>query len=81
MKIHGITYKQGSVIRITSDDEQGDLQFVYAQIVHVYVYQDFKIFLTNKLSISDFANDLRAISVDVTNDSLVCLSTQQGADA
>ena len=35
VKINGITYKQGSVIRITSDDEQGDLPFVYAQIVQV----------------------------------------------
>ena len=75
VKIHGTTYKQGSVIRITSNDEQ-DLPFVYAQIVHVYVYQDFKIFITNTLSINDFVNNLRAISVDVTSNSLVCLSTQ-----
>ena len=72
MKIHGTTYKQGSVIRITSNDAKGDLPFLYAQIVHVYVYQDFKIFITNTLSISDFVNNLRAISVDVTNNSLVC---------
>ena len=79
VKIHGITYKQGSLIRITSNDGQGDPLFVYAQVVCtriVYVYQDFKIFITNKLSISDFVNNLRAISVDVTSDSLVCLSTQ-----
>ena len=76
VKIHGTTYKQGSVIRITSNDEQGDLPFIYAQIVHVYVYQDYKIFITNILSISDFVNNLRAINVDVTSNSLVCLSTQ-----
>ena len=76
VKIHGTTYKQGSVIRITSNDEQGDLPFIYAQIVHVYVYQDYKIFITNILSISDFMNNLRAINVDVTSNSLVCLSTQ-----
>ena len=76
VKIHGTTYKQGSVIRITSNDEQGDLPFVYAKIVHVYVYQDFKIFITNTLSVSDFVNNLRAIRVDVTSNSLVCLSTQ-----
>ena len=35
VKIHGTTYKQGSVIRITSDDEQEDLPFVYAQITAV----------------------------------------------
>ena len=52
VKIHGTTYKQGSVIRITSDDEQ-DLPFVYAQIARVYVYQDSKIFITNTLSVSD----------------------------
>jgi hypothetical protein len=80
VKIHGTTYKQGSVIRISSNDEQGDLPFVYAQIVRVYVYQDFKIFVTNTLSISDFVNDLRAISVDVTSNSLVCLSSQLYCD-
>ena len=75
VKIHGVTYKQGSVIRM-SNDEEGDLPFVYAQIVHVYVYQDFKIFITNNLSIIDFVSNLRAISVNVTSNSLVCLSTQ-----
>ena len=76
VKIHGTTYKQGSVISITSNDAQGDLPFLCAQIVHIYVYQDFKIFITNTLSIGDFVNNLRAISVDVTSNSLVCLSTQ-----
>ena len=40
-----------------------------------YVCRDFKIFITNTLSISDFVNNFKAISVDVISNSLVCLST------
>lgn len=76
VKIHGIAYRLGSVVRITSNAEAGDLPFTYVQITRIYVYQDHKIFFANKLDIRNFVKDLRAISVHITSEKLLCLSTQ-----
>lgn len=75
MKIHEISYKQCSLECIKSDDQQGDLLFSSAWI-HIYISQDFKIFITIKISICDFVNNLRAISFNVTCNPIVSLSTQ-----
>ena len=50
MKIHGIYYKSGAVVRvkIKSDDQSDPFPFQYAKIKDFYIYQDHKIFSTQK---------------------------------
>ena len=76
VKIHGVLYKCGSVIRIASSDNTDDLPFTYAQIKKVYVHLDHKIFVTNIVKVSEFVQPLRSLNVVVTEQPLLCLSTR-----
>ena len=75
VKIHGVLYKCGSVIRIASSDNTDDLPFTYAQIKKVYVHLDRKIFVTNIVKVSEFVQPLRSLNV-VTEQPLLCLICQ-----
>ena len=73
VKIHGVLYKCGSIIRVISNDNAEDLPFIYAQIKQIYVHLDHKIFVTNIVQVHEFVQSLRAINV-VTEQPLLCLS-------
>ena len=73
VKIHGVLYRCGSVIRMTSSDNTDDLSFTYAQIKKVYVHLDYKIFVTY-ITAREFMQPLRSLNV-VTEQPLLCLST------
>ena len=75
MKIHGVLYKCGSIIRIASSDDSEVLPFTYAQIKRVYVHLDHKIFVTNIVQVCKVVQPLRSLSVVVTEQPLLCLST------
>jgi hypothetical protein len=77
VKIHGVLYKCGSIIRVTSNDNTEDLPFTYVQIKKVYyVHLDHKIFVTNIVQVCEFVQPLRALNIVITEQPLLCLSTR-----
>ena len=49
IKIHGIHYKSGVVVRVTVQLDQSEIPFQYAKIKDFYIYKDHKIFIVQKL--------------------------------
>ena len=66
MRIHGIPYKLGSVLRVKSSP------FLYAKIADMYIYKDHKIFITYKVNVQYFNQHMRAIEVEITEE-ICCL--------
>ena len=76
MKIHGIYYKSGAVVRvkIISDDQSDPFPFQYAKIKDFYIYQDHKIFSTQKLHVIDTNAHIKGIQVELLEDVLLFCS-------
>lgn len=61
MKIHGIHYKSGAVVRVTAN--QKHFFFNYAKIKDFYIYKDHKIFTAQKLNVIRSNTHIRGIQV------------------
>lgn len=72
VKIHGIKYSHGAVIRIRPNDKC-DQDYIYGEIGDVFVYKDHKIFGFNLLQTEEFDEHLRAIRVKRSNIKQLCL--------
>ena len=75
VKIHGMKYCSQAVVRVknvTSDEYE---PFVYCKIKNVYVYNDAKIFEVEVMKIVLYHDNIRAIQVTTTNQTLWCLYT------
>ena len=59
VKIHGMVYKPGLVIRIASDGG-----FWYGEITSIYVYMDIKFFVLCKLIVCSFIEHSRCLLVN-----------------
>ena len=73
VKIHGIHYKSGAVVRIKvkSDDRSDLFPFQYATIKNFYIYKDHKIICAQKLHVIDTNVHIRGIQVKLLEDVLL----------
>ena len=71
MKIHGIKYENGDVVRMKKSTESDGLEpFCYCCIRDIYVYEDEKIFNVETLNIVQYYEHCRAIEVKMTGQTL-----------
>ena len=72
IKIHGILYKSGAVVRVTvKSDESERFPFQYAKIKDFYIYKDHKIFTAQKLNVIASNTHIRGIQVELIEDVLL----------
>ena len=77
IKIHGTRYEEGAIVRVKKPDEaEPDIDvnkdFVYCNIMNIYIYKDYKIFETERIHVLSFNEHLRAIEIQKTNQILWC---------
>ena len=66
MKIHGIHYKSGAVVRVTIKSDQSEtFPFQYAKIKDFYIYKDNKIVTAQKLNVIASNRHIRGIQVEL----------------
>ena len=75
VKIHGIKYCSQAVVRVKKSTPDDYEPFLYCHIKNIYVYQDAKIFELEVMEIVLYNENLRAIQVTTTDQTLWCLYT------
>ena len=75
LKIHGVKYSVGALVRVKTSPslENESDPFSYGQIQHMYVFNDHKIFVLRKVKVLEFVEHFRAVEVEVTNITQLCL--------
>ena len=73
MKINGIKYCSQAVVRVKKPTPDNYEPFFYCCIKDIYVYEDTKIFELEEMEIVLYKENLRAIEVKATNQTLWCL--------
>ena len=72
IKIHGIHYKSGAVVRVAVQSDQSEtFPFQYAKIKDFYIYKDHKIFTAQKLNVIGSNTHIRGIQVELIEDVLL----------
>ena len=72
IKIHGIHYKSGAVVRVrVNSDQSGTFHFQYATIKDFYIYKDHT---AQKLHVIDTNVHIRGIKVELLEDVLLFCS-------
>lgn len=67
LELQSVKYKQEAVVRVIVQEETR-----YYEIAQMYVIEDSKVFLLNKLQ-AEFCHHLMAFKVSKTDERLVCL--------
>ena len=71
IKIHGIHYKSGAIVRVAVQSDQSEtFPFHYAKIKDFYIYKD-HIFTTQKLNVIGSNTHIRGIQVELIEDVLL----------
>ena len=73
VKIHGIKYCSQAVVRVKKSTPDNYEPFIYCHIKNIYVYQDAKIFELEEIDIVYYNENIRAIKVKTTGQTLWCL--------
>ena len=64
LKIHGVHYKCGAVVRMKSDQSE-TVPFQYGKLKDFYIYKDHKIITAQKLNVIISNRHIRGIQVDL----------------
>ena len=72
VKIHGMKYTEQAVVHVTSQDDHEE-PYIYCKISSLYVYNDFKVFVTNFLNIHDYVDHTKSCVVSCFTKAVVGL--------
>ena len=67
MKIHGIKYAEGVLIRVSMDTAK----YVYTQVIAIYIIDEIKVFLGRIMEIKSYDSHTRSYTVSPSNSMLV----------
>ena len=72
VKIHGVKYSEQAVIRVTNEDNH-EQPYIYCKIITLYVYHDYKVFVSVILDILDYDEHTKSYVVSCSDRMVVAV--------